>query len=82
MEMIHAASLIHDDIIDEATMRRGRPTTNSLYGSKVAVLGGDYLFAAAAGAVASLNDVSLMASTANRLARSTTSGTWTKKRPA
>jgi heptaprenyl diphosphate synthase len=67
MEMIHAASLIHDDIIDEAAMRRGRPTTNSLYGSKVAVLGGDYLFAAAAGAVASLNDVSLMASTASTI---------------
>ena len=67
MEMIHAASLIHDDIIDEASMRRGRPTTNSVYGSKVAVLGGDYLFAAAAGAVASLNDVSLMASTARTI---------------
>lgn len=67
MEMIHAASLIHDDIIDEATLRRGRPTTNSIYGSKVAVLGGDYLFAAAAGAVASLNDVSLMASTARTI---------------
>lgn len=67
MEMIHAASLIHDDIIDEASMRRGRPTTNSIYGAKVAVLGGDYLFAAAAGAVASLNDVSLMASTARTI---------------
>jgi len=67
MEMIHAASLIHDDIIDEASMRRGRPTTNSVFGSKVAVLGGDYLFAAAAGAVASLNDVRLMASTARTI---------------
>jgi heptaprenyl diphosphate synthase len=67
MEMIHAASLIHDDIIDEASMRRGRPTTNSVYGAKVAVLGGDYLFAAAAGAVASLNDVDLMASTARTI---------------
>lgn len=67
MEMIHAASLIHDDIIDEATLRRGRPTTNSVYGSKVAVLGGDYLFAAAAGAVASMNDVALMASTARTI---------------
>ncbi len=67
MEMIHAASLIHDDIIDAATTRRGRPTTNSVWGSKVAVLGGDYLFAAAAGAVASMNDVGLMDSTARTI---------------
>lgn len=67
MEMIHAASLIHDDIIDRATTRRGNPTTNSVYGNKVAVLSGDYLFAAAAGAVASMNDVALMAATAQTI---------------
>ncbi len=67
MEMIHAASLIHDDIIDRASTRRGTPTTNSVYGNKVAVLSGDYLFAAAAGAVASMNDVALMAATAQTI---------------
>ena len=67
MEMIHAASLIHDDIIDEASVRRGRPTTNSTHGDKVAVLSGDYLFAAAAGAVASMQDVGLMSSTARTI---------------
>ena len=67
MEMIHAASLIHDDIIDRATARRGQPTTNSIWGDKVAVLSGDYLFAAAASAVASMQDVALMDSTARTI---------------
>ncbi len=44
-ELIHAASLVHDDVIDEATMRRGRPSVNALNGNKTAVLAGDYLLA-------------------------------------
>jgi heptaprenyl diphosphate synthase len=47
LEMIHIASLIHDDIIDGAKTRRGIPTLNSLWGSKQAVLAGDYLLAKA-----------------------------------
>lgn len=42
-EFIHAASLLHDDIIDEADKRRGVITANHRYGNKTAVLGGDYL---------------------------------------
>ncbi len=44
-EMIHLASLIHDDVIDESSVRRGRPTMNSRWQSKRAVLVGDYILA-------------------------------------
>ena len=45
VEIIHAASLIHDDIMDEATVRRGKPTIYSKRGSQAALRTGDYLFA-------------------------------------
>ncbi|MGE5542556.1 MAG: polyprenyl synthetase family protein, partial [Bacillota bacterium] len=47
VEMIHMATLIHDDIIDNSSIRRGTPTVNSLWGDKTALLTGDYLFARA-----------------------------------
>ncbi|TGE34465.1 polyprenyl synthetase family protein [Desulfosporosinus sp. Sb-LF] len=46
-ELIHMASLVHDDVIDESATRRGKPTLNSLYGNHAAILTGDYLFAEA-----------------------------------
>lgn len=46
-ELIHTASLIHDDIIDNATFRRGRPTLNDADGQSNAIVVGDYLFAKA-----------------------------------
>jgi octaprenyl-diphosphate synthase len=47
VELIHIASLIHDDIIDAADLRRGISTVNALWGNQIAVLLGDYLFATA-----------------------------------
>ncbi|WP_287127830.1 solanesyl diphosphate synthase [Candidatus Cyanaurora vandensis] len=44
-EMIHTASLVHDDVIDRASLRRQQPTVNALFGDKAAVLAGDFLFA-------------------------------------
>ena len=55
LEMIHTATLVHDDIIDEAKVRRHRETANSKWGTKVSVLLGDYLFTHAFH-VASLSD--------------------------
>lgn len=46
-EMIHVATLVHDDVIDGATTRRGRPTVNSVWNGQVAVLTGDTLLAKA-----------------------------------
>ena len=47
LELIHTASLVHDDVIDEADTRRGAATTNAKWGNQVAILSGDYIFARA-----------------------------------
>ncbi len=44
VEMIHAASLLHDDVIDDAFTRRSRPSLNALYGNKTAIMLGDILY--------------------------------------
>ena len=44
VEMIHTATLVHDDVIDEADTRRGRPSTNSRWGNHMSVLAGDWLY--------------------------------------
>lgn len=45
METLHITTLIHDDVVDESLMRRGKQTLNSIWGNKLAVLVGDYLYA-------------------------------------
>lgn len=54
-EVLHSATLVHDDIVDEADSRRGEPSIHAAWSTKVAVLAGDYLFASAADLVARLN---------------------------
>ena len=44
VEMIHAASLLHDDVIDDAYTRRAKPSLNALYGNKTAIMMGDILY--------------------------------------
>jgi octaprenyl-diphosphate synthase len=44
VELIHTATLVHDDVIDEAELRRGRPSTNSRWGNHLSVLAGDWLY--------------------------------------
>ncbi len=44
VEMIHAATLVHDDVIDDARTRRGRPSTNCKWGNHTSVLAGDWLY--------------------------------------
>ncbi len=46
-ELIHTASLVHDDIIDSAKLRRGRETVNNMWNDKISVITGDFLFAQA-----------------------------------
>jgi heptaprenyl diphosphate synthase len=48
VELTHLATLYHDDVMDEATVRRGAPSANSRWGNAIAILIGDYLFARAA----------------------------------
>lgn len=47
VELIHMATLVHDDVVDKATLRRGLPTVNAKWSNQVSVLTGDYLFAKA-----------------------------------
>jgi len=53
-ELIHLATLYHDDVMDSATMRRGAPSANARWDNSVAILTGDYLFAHASRLVADL----------------------------
>jgi len=69
MELTHVASLYHDDVMDEAELRRGAPSANNRWGNTVAILVGDYLFSRASRIVAGLGPdfVELQAETFSRL---------------
>lgn len=56
MELLHTASLLHDDVIDESDMRRGRPSVNVAFNNNVAVLSGDFLFSQALNNAAKTGD--------------------------
>ncbi|NOU78646.1 heptaprenyl diphosphate synthase [Paenibacillus sp. LMG 31459] len=47
LELIHSASLVHDDVIDDAELRRGEPTVKAKWGDKIAMYTGDYIYAKA-----------------------------------
>ncbi len=68
---MHLASLYHDDVMDEAVIRRGVESVNARYGNLVAIVAGDYLMARSAGLAADLgaDAASLMASTLAWLTR-------------
>jgi all-trans-nonaprenyl-diphosphate synthase len=59
-EMIHTASLMHDDVLDECSTRRGAATVNSTYGTRVAVLVGDFLFAQSSWFLARLENLEVI----------------------
>ncbi len=69
LEITHLASLYHDDVMDEASMRRGVPTAQNVWGNSVAILTGDLLFARASKLMASLGEgaIQLQADTFERL---------------
>lgn len=60
IELVHNASLIHDDIIDESKGRRGQKTLNSDFGNKLAVISGDYLLSVALNKVIKIGQVNLI----------------------
>ncbi|MBD2055139.1 solanesyl diphosphate synthase [Oculatella sp. FACHB-28] len=59
-EMIHTASLVHDDVVDESDVRRGVPTVHSSFGNRVAVLAGDFLFAQSSWYLANLDNLAVV----------------------
>jgi geranylgeranyl pyrophosphate synthase len=68
VQLLHTATLIHDDIIDQAGLRRGKPTLNSAFSTGTVILVGDFLFAKSASLAAEPNNVHVMRAFANSLA--------------
>ena len=60
MELLHSASLLHDDVIDESDKRRGRPSLNITFNNNIAVLTGDYLFSQALNNAAKTGDIRII----------------------
>ncbi|MCL7048581.1 hypothetical protein MKW94_027379 [Papaver nudicaule] len=60
IEMIHTASLIHDDVLDDSDMRRGKDTIHQLYGTRVAILAGDFMFAQSSWYLANLENIEVI----------------------
>lgn len=62
IELIHSATLLHDDVVDESQMRRGQETVNAQWTNLISVLMGDYLFAKAFRIMSDINSLDLMKS--------------------
>ena len=60
MEMIHMATLLHDDVVDNSPLRRGRPTASSVYGNTESILSGDVLLAKAMAILAQDGDLDII----------------------
>lgn len=60
IEFIHTATLLHDDVVDESTLRRGRDTANALWGNSASVLVGDYLYSRSFELMVSVQNLRIM----------------------
>ena len=60
IEAIHTATLLHDDVVDEADSRRGLPSANTLWSNEMCVLGGDFILAKAFSILTSLNNLRIL----------------------
>ncbi|HLS60895.1 MAG TPA: heptaprenyl diphosphate synthase component II [Virgibacillus sp.] len=56
LELIHMATLVHDDVVDDSTLRRGKPTVKQIYGNRVAMYTGDYILARALESITEIQD--------------------------
>ena len=68
-ELIHVATLLHDDVLDKSDLRRGRPTIRAQWGNKVSILSGDYLLAQASLKLSQLDNCRLVGIFSNVLAK-------------
>ncbi len=69
VELVHAASLLHDDVVDNATTRRGVPSFPSLFGNKLSILTGDFFFARALSLLAESADDAITSALAEATAQ-------------
>ena len=60
VEFIHTATLLHDDVVDESTLRRGRQTANALFGNAASVLVGDFVYSRAFQMMVSVNNLRVL----------------------
>lgn len=60
IECIHTATLLHDDVVDEADSRRGRPSANSVWSNEMCVLGGDFILAKAFSALTAIGNMRIL----------------------
>ena len=60
MEFIHTASLLHDDVIDQATVRRGKTSANNIWGNAASVLVGDFLYSKAFKLLSEISDIAII----------------------
>ena len=70
IELVHMATLVHDDAVDNSALRRGMPAVNSLWTHQIAIIMGDYLYSRAVTELARLGDleaVRVLASAANAM---------------
>jgi octaprenyl-diphosphate synthase len=65
VEFIHTATLLHDDVVDESSLRRGRKTANAMFGNAASVLVGDFLYTRSFQMMVSLQDMRIMDILAN-----------------
>ena len=69
LELIHTASLLHDDVVDEATLRRGKTSSNMIWGNKPTVLVGDFMLARALNLMQSCGELELIDSVTEAASR-------------
>jgi octaprenyl-diphosphate synthase len=60
LELLHTATLLHDDVVDLSELRRGRPSANAIWGNRRAVLAGDFLYAQASGMIVDDGDLDVL----------------------
>jgi len=73
LELLHTTSLIHDDVVDVANLRRGIATINATWGNRISVLAGDYLYAKVVGMLAEDGDLNILRIVAATVAKMTDS---------
>jgi len=65
LELLHTASLIHDDVVDDTLERRGKPSVNARWTNKIAILSGDYILSKSLGSATKTNNLEILKSIAN-----------------